>query len=98
MNEILNAFGVKKVFTVTPDFSPISNHQVYVSSVIHQAHIEVDEEGTEAAAVTVVQMKCKSLNPPDPTFHVNRPFHFHIVDSQNQVILFSGTIHEPKYE
>lgn len=65
--------------------------EYYVSDVLHKTFINVDEEGTEAAAVTGIMMATTSL-PPEPefTFKANKPFTYIIKDNTNNEILFMG--------
>ena len=70
---------------------------LYISSVIHKTFVEVNEEGTEAAAVTAVEVVSTSIGPttPIPTdFFVNQPFLFAIRENSTGVILFIGKIGE----
>ena len=85
-----SATDFKKITDVTP---------VYVGSVIHQAAIEVDEKGTEAAVATVVKLLLGGAlgGTQPPQFNVDKPFHFHIVDSTRDVILFSGSVEVPEF-
>jgi serpin B len=63
--------------------------------VDHKAIVEVNEEGTEAAAVTVVGMGATSVRIEPPSFVVNRPFFFEIRDDRSGSILFMGKILNP---
>jgi serpin B len=78
------------------DFSGMTTQeQLYISKVIHQADIDVDEKGTTAAAAIAVEMRAMSL-PADPvTFHVDRPFLFFVRDVPTGAILFMGRVTEP---
>jgi len=71
---------------------------LYISDVIHQAFIDVNEEGTEAAAATAVVMKrmgtLKAALPP--TFRADHPFIFLIRDNHSGAILFMGRITDPR--
>ena len=70
---------------------------LYISKVIHKAFVEVNEEGTEAAAATAVIMSGKSimLNEP-PIFRADRPFIFLIRDLRSGSILFMGRLADPR--
>jgi serpin B len=68
---------------------------VYIGSVKHKAAIDVDEEGTEAAAVTSVEMRVVSM-PKGFQMVVDRPFLFAIHDDETGTILFLGTILDPR--
>jgi len=67
---------------------------LYINKVKHKTFIEVNEEGTEAAAVTSVEMKCTSVFPSF-IMRVDRPFLFVIRENHSQSILFMGKIVEP---
>jgi serpin B len=78
------------------DFSGMDGRQdLYVSAVAHQAFVEVNEEGTEAAAVTAVLMMPGGLPPPLPVFRVDHPFLFLIRDNRNGSVLFMGRVTNP---
>ena len=72
---------------------------IWVDKVLHRAFVEVNEEGTEAAAVTTVLMASCALKPCKPcrTFNmiVDRPFFFAIRDDDTKTILFMGAVEEP---
>ena len=69
---------------------------VYVSKVRHKTFVEVNEEGTEAAAVTSVGMAGTGMPTPPLDFIVDRPFFCAIRDNKTGTILFMGSIVEPK--
>ena len=94
---VLQSFGVTAAFQASADFVNISDGPIAVSEVIHQAFIQVDEEGTEAAAATVVMMTRCAMPMQKRVIKVDRPFHFHIVDSENNLVLFSGTVQSPQF-
>jgi serpin B len=73
------------------DFGGISDRSLYISSVIHKTYADVNEEGTEAAAVTAVEMMYTSVDPSSPMpFTVNRPFLFAIRERSTGILLFMG--------
>ena len=87
----LTNMGMKAAFTDNADFTNIANAQLKITRVIHDTYVEVTEEGTEAAAVTIVEVGVTSvLNPPVPVFRVNKPFLFVIREKSTGVILFIG--------
>jgi len=63
--------------------------------VLHKAFVEVNEEGTEAAAATGIIFKVESAPPPPPVFRADRPFIFLIRDRQTDSILFLGRLVNP---
>jgi len=85
----LKAMGMKKAFEETADFSKICDEVLFISSIIHKTYVEVTEEGTEAAAVTVVEFETTSM-PDYPIFFANKPFIFLIREKGTGVILFAG--------
>ena len=82
------------------DFSKInSTWQLFISRVIHKSFIEVNEEGTEAAAVTLVEMNYTSFGGETGIhFYVNQPFIFAIKEKYTNTIIFMGKVMEPEYE
>jgi len=81
------------------DFKGITGGKdLYISSVIHQAMIDVNEEGSEAAAATAVVMDTKSMEPLKETFRADRPFIFMIVHNATGSILFIGRVSSPPAE
>ncbi len=78
------------------DFSGISDTFLYITHVLHKAFIEVNEEGTEAAAATAVVMGTKSIRLELPELFVaDRPFIFLIRDLRTGSILFLGRMADP---
>lgn len=100
LTDSCRAMGLGRMFSPGPgDFSGITDRDdIAVSSIIHQAFIEVDEHGTEAAAATVVIMM-KMAMPMEPpvykTIKIDRPFGFWIMDTDRKAVLFSGKVHTP---
>lgn len=95
--EVLKNLGVVGV-TKGLGLEKISDAPIALSQVIHQAFVQVDEEGTEAAAATVAIMtRCAVIHQQPIEFRADSPFFFHIVDVANDVVLFSGAVQEPKF-
>jgi serpin B len=99
MNRPLAALGMKTAFDPTnADFSGMFSDRHYISGVVQKAFVEVGEEGTEAAAVTEINLPSASLaefNPPPPfEMIVDRPFLFAIVDARSGMILFMGVVND----
>lgn len=91
MKDLLESLGIRMMFTPQADFSKFCNTEAYVSNVIQKAKIEVDEEGTKAAAATGTVMVTTSLNPtPKVDFHADRPFVFVITENSTGTISFIG--------
>ena len=89
----LKKHGVKDLFLEDKcDLSTISK-DIYVEQIIHEAVIIVDEEGTEAAAVTAMmlcQNSCSRPKQPNKIFNANHPFYFYIRYMPTNTILFIG--------
>ena len=69
--------------------------KLYISAVIHKAYVDVNEEGTEAAAATAVVMTTESIGPRIPTVRADHPFLFMIRDNSSGAILFMGRVSDP---
>ncbi|MHC4866601.1 MAG: serpin family protein [Planctomycetota bacterium] len=105
---VLSAMGMGNAFSSSADFSGINGRRdLFISAVIHKAYVDVNEEGTEAAAATAVTMKLTSVMPQRPTvfradhpfltvFRADHPFLFLIRDNQSRSILFLGRLTNPK--
>ncbi|MBQ4526512.1 MAG: hypothetical protein II998_00405, partial [Clostridia bacterium] len=94
MEAILKELGIEKAFSKkTADFKNMFDYgNMWIDSVFHKTYIDVNEEGTEAAAVTALSMDGASANiPPEPVeIKFNKPFTFVIKDDANGEILFVG--------
>jgi serpin B len=97
----LIALGARLPFTSgQADFSGINaSNELFISSVIHQAVVEVNEQGTEAAAATAVIMtRCMAMPISHEVIHdfiCDRPFMFFIHDNTNKCVLFVGKYVKP---
>ncbi len=98
LNDALTNLGMGVAFDMhAANFSgiaPIDQENLYIDFVDHKAFIEVNEQGTEAAAATVVGIALSSA-PMEITFYVDRPFFFVIRDDRSGSILFMGSIVDP---
>ncbi|PMP85840.1 MAG: serpin [Thermodesulfobium narugense] len=94
----LTDLGIKSAFTTNADFSGIAKSEdLYISDVVHQAYIDVNEAGTEAAATTSIGFVTTAYNPiPVKNFIADRPFIFAIMDNKTKTILFLGKILNPQ--
>jgi serpin B len=94
----LSAMGMPTAFTGSADFSGMDGTgSLYIADVIHQAFVDVNEEGTEAAAATAVIIM-KSSAPAEeqvPVFRADHPFIFIIRDDETGLILFMGRVEHP---
>lgn len=110
LNQPLQALGLRKAFEMPgpdggADFSGLTNstspkHRIFVGSFLHRSVIDVNEKGTEAAALNVVAAKdgkrpIHELVPFTPSFNANRPFAFFIKENESDTILFMGTMVHP---
>jgi len=99
MAENLKNMGMPTAFTDAADFSGMDGAQsLFISKVIHQAFVEVNEEGTEAAAATAVIFSTESVGPRIPTFRADHPFIFIIQQKDTGNILFIGRVADPTQE
>lgn len=95
---ILPSMGLKRAFSNSADFSKMSRERLKVDKVNHKAVVEVDEKGTEAAAVTTITMvRTTSVRPQPVSFRADRPFFFQISHLSTGTPLFAGRIVRPKY-
>jgi serpin B len=98
LNEPLKALGIKKAFTTKEaDFSGMHSgpEKLFISHVLHKAFVEVNEEGTEAAAATAIVFALSATRPTPKIFRADRPFLFLIRDQQTGSILFLGRLVDP---
>jgi len=99
MKPLLEARGMDLAFSGMADFGNMSSTSLAIDAVIHKTFVEVNEEGTEAAAVTAVVMsRGISLPRPEPEFIMvcNRPFLFFIRHDSTKAIIFAGVIAKPE--
>ena len=98
LSDTLIDMGMPAAFTSAADFSGMDGATgLYISDVVHKAFIEVNEEGTEAAAATAVVF-AKGMSPEEetiPVFRADHPFIFMIQDDETGNILFIGRISNP---
>ena len=97
LNKPLAAMGARSAFSTSADFSGMSAKPLVVSKVEHQTFVEVNEEGTEAAAATTGMVALASVQHEPPPFQmiVDRPFLFLISDVETRAILFMGLVFDP---
>jgi serpin B len=95
----LRAMGMPAAFGGSADFSGMTGKRDFaISEVIHKAYIDVNEEGTEAAAATSVTMRTMAMRPVEqapPVFRADHPFVFLIRDNRSDSILFMGRMANP---
>jgi serine protease inhibitor len=99
LNDVLAKMGMSVAFSPSAaDFTRINKEGgLYISDVRHNSYIDVDEQGTEAAAVTVVEVVGTSIGGPSAGFimRVDRPFLFLIHERHSNTVLFIGKIVNP---
>jgi serine protease inhibitor len=94
MKETLSAMGMPTAFSGGADFSGMTgDRDLFISFVIHQAYVKVDEQGTEAAAATAVGMAMSAM--PRNVFRADHPFIFVIQQKDTGNILFLGKVVDP---
>ena len=95
----LTNLGISTAFTDDADFSGMNGeHNLNIQEVIHQAFVEVDEDGTEAAAATAVSfnfLPTAANKPVIPTFRADHSFIFMIQENETGNILFIGRVVDP---
>ena len=96
LKEDLKAMGLDEAFTDQADFSGISEIDLLISDVIHKTYIKLNEQGTEAAAVTAITMDVTSAGPGS-ILRFDRPFLFAITENTSKAIIFAGKVSQPKY-
>ena len=96
LNDMLSSLGLDNLFSSNADFSGIADQNVNVDTILQKTKLELDENGTKAAAVTAVTMECMSApaenEPIIKTVELTRPFAFLIYDRNNDEILFIGKV------
>jgi serine protease inhibitor len=96
LGPVLAALGMPTAFTDAADFTGISKAEsLQISAVIHQANIDVDEKGTEAAAATAVVIRATGMAAEPVTLTVDHPFLFALRDVETGAVLFLGRIADP---
>ncbi len=95
-NDLIN-LGMGIAFSDDADFKNISDQELKISRVLHQTFIETNEEGTEAAAATVVEIVFKTSDPGDLVIkiEIDHPFLYFIREISTGTILFAGRVSNP---
>jgi serpin B len=95
----LRRLGVEQAFTRQADFSGITEaERLAINAVGHKAYVDVDEQGTEAAAATAIVFRPTAVfrAPPPVTMTVDRPFLFAIIHTPTGLPLFVGQVRDPR--
>jgi serpin B len=99
LSAALRGLGMAQAFDADADFSAMTGKRDFaISAVIHKAFVDVNEEGTEAAAATAVTMRALAMRAPGappPVFRADHPFIFLIRDNGSRSILFMGRMADP---
>jgi len=98
LNQPLQDLGIKQAFTNKAEFPDLFENELplEISKVIHQTFLEIDEKGSEAAAVTVVEIGVTSIGGGQPAaIRVNKPFILVIREKHSNTLLFMGKILNP---
>jgi len=99
LNDVLTTMGMGVAFTGAADFRGINRDGgLNIDYVKHKTFVEVNEEGTEAAAVTIVAIEKNMAGPQKIWFTVNKPFLYVITEKSSGAILFMGTVKNPTLE
>lgn len=100
LNDSLADLGMPAAFTEgTADFSGMDGtNKLFIQTAFHKAFVEVNEEGTEAAAATGISMGVKSMPSGFLRFRADRPFLFFIEDAKSGLILFMGRMEDPSQQ
>lgn len=98
LNSALIDMGMGEAFSIGADFRPMGLGGSMLGPVIHKAILEVDEEGTVAAAATAVVMMRSAMSRPNPVpaMRVDRPFFCAICDNETGALLFAGAVRDPQ--
>lgn len=98
LSQTLAAMGMPRAFSGAADFSGMTGKPGFqISAAIHKAFVDVNEEGTEAAAATSTVMRASAMrvSPPPVVFRADHPFLFLIRDTKTGPILFLGRVEDP---
>jgi serpin B len=98
LNDVLSAMGMPTAFRPgAADFSGMTgSRELFIFAVVHKAHVDVQEEGTVAAAATAVVMTKEMAASPSRVFRADHPFVFAIRDVRSNSILFLGRMTDPR--
>lgn len=96
LNDDMKALGVTDVFSNDADLTGMSDHDVRLDQLLQDTYLVMNEEGTEAAAVTSGWFMDKAEAPAESPFIVNRPYLLFIREAKTGIILFAGRIESPE--
>jgi serine protease inhibitor len=95
LKPVMEDLGMKLPFTDAADFTNIADESLQISSITHRTYLDVNEEGTEAAAITIVEMVTTAITDKSVAFNANKPFILAIREKSTGAILFVGKIGKP---
>ena len=97
LSDALKALGLEAPFGSDADFSGISEVPLKIDEILQKVRVQLDEEGTKAAAATAIVVACMALPQPEETveMRVDRPFAFVIADGESGSVCFAGAIENP---
>lgn len=96
LKPILEELGIKRAFGNRAQFNGISDDPLFISDIIQKTYIDVNEKGTEAAAVTAMFVGALSMRPPQiEVITFDRPFIYAIVKEDNNEVIFAGKVGNP---
>ncbi|MCS5617727.1 MAG: hypothetical protein NZ658_06985, partial [Pirellulales bacterium] len=100
LKPVLESLGIKQAFVEgQADLSGMDGtRELFVSDVVHEGFVEVSEEGTEAAAATGVIVATRAMVRPEEPLEVkaDRPFAWAVVERSTGLVLFAGTVIDPR--
>ncbi|KPL72366.1 hypothetical protein AC812_15810 [Bellilinea caldifistulae] len=98
LSQTLAEMGMPAAFDRSlADFSGMTGRKdLFISNVVHKAYVDVNEEGTEAAAATAVIMELKAMPMNEVELTIDRPFLFFIEDRESGTLLFAGRVVDPR--
>ena len=94
MTDVLKNLGVSSAFTTEADFTGITDHMAYITGVLQETHIAIDEDGVEASAFTQIDYAGSAMPEGRAEMILNRPFIYGII-AQNRSLLFVGVCENP---
>ena len=96
LKNTLANLGIKRAFGGKAQFGGISDEALYISDVVQKTYINVNEKGTEAAAVTVAVAGLLSMRPPKiEVITFDRPFIYAIIKDNGNQVMFAGKVGNP---
>ena len=97
LSDALKALGVEAPFGDDADFSGISESPLRIDEILQKVRVQLDEEGTKAAAATAAIIACMALIPEEEPVEMraDRPFAFVIADAETNSVCFAGVVENP---